>query len=123
MPGITSQADPVAYVTTDNYAVVPGSTVTTILGDTGALSITVSNTGANSIKWEVVATNEPVKQGADIDISTAHYVVVCAEATLANAVTAGYTEDHAHYRHYAVLAKASVGSSQGAALVHALAKG
>ena len=120
---LTDEATPTAQATTASYAdvgtCVAGTLankglVTTVMGQTGALSVTCRETGGtNGIKWQVVASDDP-------DFSTP--VTVKAEATIAASGVDSYTEDHAHFAFYKVQVKDATGGSHGTALAHLTAK-
>jgi len=98
------------YGTTSAYVTVPGSTVNTVLGGDDSLSITLKNTaGTGTINWKVIATNDDLAPGVDINPAVHATVEVKAEATLASGAATGYEEDVTGYRHYAVQAKDSTG--------------
>ena len=81
---------------------------------TRSVSFTILENNVNTIKWQVLASN---------DASFAVAVEAQAEAVVAKAGSSSYAIAQAPYRYYKVQVKASVGSSQGNVTVVGIAKG
>jgi len=95
--------------------------MSTFAGGYATVSYIVKNTHASaSLKYRVIACNEPISGGADIDIAVQGYSIVQAEATLANGVSGVYAGDSSPFRHYAV--QVTDGSGHATVTVNGLVK-
>lgn len=100
-----------AKTTTNSYALA-GSIMNATQGV--SVSVTIKNTGAQTILWEVLAGNAS-------DLSDG--VAVSAPATLAANATATYAVTPAPYAYYGVYSKANVNDQQGQATIKGVVKG
>ena len=118
---IISSTSPSPATTTNAYVTVPGSTMSTIAGGYASVSFIVKNTHASaSLKYRVIACNESISAGADIDIAVQGYAIVQDEATLANGVSGVFAGDSSPFRYYAV--QVTDGSGHATVTVNGLVK-
>jgi hypothetical protein len=102
---------PADYTTTATWADVTGTKIDT--GTKGKLAYTITNTGANSIDWKVLASN---------DDST--YVEVEASAALAAAASGSWiaSASEMSFRYFKIQAQDTTSPNHGAAQVRGYAK-
>ena len=100
-----------AYTTTSSFADIPGSDFDAFAVDT--LGITVVNSGANSLTFQVLGGNLP-------DFSDA--VVVGGPTAVAAGASGSYTTFFAPFRYYKTQAKDTAGGSHGIAVVNVLGR-
>lgn len=98
-----------AQTTTDNFTDLQESL--DLFKTPHALAIILENTGANSLDWKLLASN---------DDST--YVEVQSSSSLASGNTASFTKQNPEYRYYKVQIKATSGGSQTDAVLSVTAK-
>lgn len=97
---------------TASFADVVGSLIDTL--NAANISFTILNNGANTIKWQVLADNDPAFGAA---------VTVKASATIAASATDTYTAAPAPYRYYKVQIADNVAASHGQSHLFGIAKG
>lgn len=102
---------PTAQASTASYADVTGSVIDTLFRS--VVSFTIKNTGANAIKWKVLAAN---------DAAFAAAVTAQAEATVASAASDSFAATTPAYRYYKVQIVDDSGGSHGEGTVYGVAK-
>lgn len=104
--------EPANQATTAAFADVPGSEIDTL--HYGSVSYTILNTdGADSLDWQVLATNDPTWTVA---------VIVDGPAAVAAGAADSYAVAQAPYRYYIVQVQDTVPASHAAATVVGVAK-
>jgi hypothetical protein len=103
---------PAAQATTAAWADVAGSTLDTL--HQKCVSFTIINTGANSLDWKVLASNDAAFTVA---------VEVKASAAVLAGASDSYSATVAVWRYYKVQVQDTAAPNHGEATVHGVAKG
>jgi hypothetical protein len=107
-----SSVSPVGQASTNPFVDVAGSNLDATRSN--SVSYTITNTGVNSLTWQVLAGN--ASDGSDA-------AVISGPAALLAAATASFSQSPALYRFYKIQIKSTVAATPGTAVVNGVAKG